>query len=108
VRISAGAFGVGLPYADLLLSPDHAIYINKVPVPAKHLVNGSTITQTRMDRITYFHTELPQHDVVLAHGLSVESFLDVKDRSDYANGTRPMKPHPDFRSRMWEAISARR
>jgi hypothetical protein len=96
VRIGAGAFGVGLPFADLLLSPDHAIYINKVLVPVTHLVNGSTTTQSRMDRVTYFHIELPQHDMVLAHGLSVESFLDVKDRSDYANGSGPMKRHPDF------------
>ena len=103
VRISAGAFGVGLPYTDLLLSPDHAVYINNVLIPVKHLVNGSTIVQIKVDRVTYYHIELKQHDVVLAHGLSVESFLDMKDRSDYANSSGPMKLHPDFSSRMWEA-----
>jgi T5SS/PEP-CTERM-associated repeat protein len=104
VRISAGAFGAGLPYIDLMLSPDHAVYINDVLIPVKHLINGSTIEQIKVDRIAYYHIELPRHDIVLAHGLSVESFLDMKDRSNYANGDGPMKLYPDFSSRMWEAF----
>lgn len=103
VRIRAGAFGFGLPLADLLLSPDHAVYINNVLIPVKHLVNGSTITQIRLDQITYYHIELRRHDVVLAHGLSVESFLGVNDRADYANTNGPVKLHPDFSSRQWRA-----
>ena len=108
VRISAGAFGVGLPYTDLLLSPDHAVHINNVLIPVKHLINGSTIAQIKVDRVTYYHIELPQHDVVLAHGLSVESFLDMKDRSDFANAGGMMKLYPDFSSRMWEAYGCAR
>lgn len=103
VCISSGAFGFGLPHTDLLLSPDHAVYINKVLIPVKHLINGGTIAQTKVDQITYYHIELRQHDIVLAHGLSVESFLGVKDRTDYANGDGPVKLHPDFSSRVWRA-----
>jgi hypothetical protein len=57
-----------------------------------------------MDRVTYYHFELPRHDVVLAHGLPAESYLDMKDRSDYANGPGPIRLYPNFYTRMWEAF----
>ncbi len=104
VRISAGAFGPGLPHADLFLSPDHAVYINAVLIPVRHLINGSTIAQVPVDHVTYHHIELPEHGVVLAQGLPAESFLDMKDGSNYANGAGPIRLYPDFTARMWEAF----
>ena len=86
VRVAAGAFGPGLPHADLWLSPDHAVYVNEVLIPVRYLVNGSTIAQVKVDSITYHHIELAQHDVLLAEGLPAESFLDMKDGSNYAEG----------------------
>jgi fibronectin-binding autotransporter adhesin len=77
VRIAANAFGKDLPQCDLYLSPDHALFIDGALIPAKHLVNGDTIVQVPTDAITYFHIELPQHDVILAEGLPVESYLSV-------------------------------
>src|SRR5208282_3520989 len=65
VRVAAEAFGPGRPHADLFLSPDHAVYIGDVLIPVKHLINGSTIAQVPAERVTYYHLELPQHDVVL-------------------------------------------
>ena len=50
VRVSAGAFGEGLPRRDLWLSPDHAVYMQGVLVPIKLLVNGSTIRQIHNER----------------------------------------------------------
>ena len=104
VRIAAGAFGPGQPHSDLFLSPDHAVYVGEVLIPAKCLINGSTIVQVPMDHITYYHIELPQHDVVLAQGLPAESYLDMKDRSNYANAPGPVSLYPDFATRMWEAF----
>jgi autotransporter passenger strand-loop-strand repeat protein len=104
VRIAAGAFGPGRPHSDLLLSPDHAVHVGGVLIPVRCLVNGDTIVQVPVDRVTYYHIELPQHDVVLAQGLEAESYLDVKDRSDYANGPGPVRLYPDFSARMWEAF----
>jgi hypothetical protein len=103
VRIAAGAFGTGLPHRDLLLSPDHAVYVGDVLIPVKYLINGSSIAQVPVDAVTYYHVELPQHGVLLAEGLPVESYLDTGDRGNFANGDGPVALHPDFASRAWEA-----
>ena len=110
VRISAGAFGTGLPARELTLSPDHAVYVNAVLIPVKYLVNGRTIVQEPVDRVTYRHLELPRHDVMFAEGLPAESYLDVGDRTNFANGGKVMRLFPDFSTPafdiavMWEAM----
>ncbi|MDR3537262.1 MAG: Hint domain-containing protein [Acetobacteraceae bacterium] len=103
VRVAAGAFGPGQPHTDLFLSPDHAVFVGAVLIPVKHLINGDTIAQVSMDQVTYYHVELPQHDVVLAQGLSVESFLDIKDGANYADARGAVPLCPDYSSRIWEA-----
>ena len=86
VRISAGAFGDGLPVRDLRVSPGHALYIDGVLIPAGALVNGATIVQEEVESIRYFHVELESHDVLLAEGLPCESYLDDGNRATFANG----------------------
>ncbi len=103
VRVLAGAFGPGRPQRDLLLSPDHAIYVDDVLIPVKYLINASTIVQVPMDVVTYYHVELACHDVVLAEGLPAESYLDIDDRSNFDNGGAVVRMHPDFATRVWEA-----
>lgn len=56
-----------------------------------------------MDRITYDHVEPARHDAPLGEGLPMESYLDVGDRGDFANGGVPVWLYPDFSARMWEA-----
>ena len=68
VRVSAGAFGEGRPYRDLWLSPDHAVFVQDVSIPIKALINGTTIRQVAVDRVTYHHVELPRHELLLAEG----------------------------------------
>jgi hypothetical protein len=96
VRVSAGAFDDGLPRRDLWLSPDHAIFADGMLVPIKRLINGSTITQVPVDGVTYYHVELPEHDLLLAEGLPAESYLDTGNRSNFANGGGAIALHPDF------------
>ena len=103
VRISAGAFGNRRPRRDLWLSPDHAVFANDVLIPVKYLINDRTIVQVPVDEVIYYHVELPRHDVVLAEGLPVESYLHVGDRSNFDNGGGPVALYPDFASRTWEA-----
>jgi hypothetical protein len=103
VRVKAHAFGPGLPERDLVLSPDHAVYVNDVLIPVKQLENGSSIAQVPVDRVTYYHVELPRHDVILAEGMPAESYLDVGDRSNFENGGGPVALFPNFTALKWEA-----
>jgi hypothetical protein len=102
VRISAGAFGAGMPHRDLFLSPDHAVYANGVLIPVKYLINDASIAQIRVDSVTYFHVELPRHEALLVEGLPAESYLDTGNRGDFANGGGSMRLHPDFASVIWD------
>ena len=96
VRIAANAFGHGSPKRDLLLSPDHAVLVEHVLIPIRHLLNGSTVAQIERDAITYYHIELPRHDVLLADGMPAESYLEAGARDAFANGGSVMQLHPDF------------
>jgi hypothetical protein len=107
VRIRAGAFGPGQPRIDLVLSPDHAIHLSGRLIPVRYLLNGATIVQEQVARITYHHVELADargeavHDTILAAGLPVETFLDTAGRADFANGGIVVKAVPDFARDMW-------
>jgi hypothetical protein len=70
----------------------------------KHLVNGTSIAQVPVAAVTYFHVELARHDVLLAEGLPAESYLDMKDGSNYARTPGPVVMHPEYAARMWEAL----
>jgi len=96
VRVRAGAFAAAEPNRDLWLSPDHALYLDGVLVPVRHLIDGEAVAQVPMASVTYFHVELPLHDVVLAEGLPCESYLDSGDRANFANGGPVVTLHPDF------------
>lgn len=111
VRIAAGAFAPAIPARDLVLSPDHAIFVPSeasaddagVLIPAKYLVNGTTIRREPVDRIDYYHVELPRHDVLLAEGLTTESYLDIGDNAGFDPAGRVVALHPDFTAHQWEA-----
>ena len=102
VRVRAGAFGPGLPARDLWLSPQHAIYDEGVLVPAKLLVNGSTVTQEPVARVEYFHVKLERHDLLVAEGLACESYLDTGDRASFEGGGAALVLHPDFARLVWD------
>jgi hypothetical protein len=87
VRILAGALGENLPARDLLVSPDHAMFIEGVLVQAGALVNGTTIVRESnvADVFTYYHLELDAHCLVLAEGAATETFVDNIDRMAFDN-----------------------
>ena len=97
IRIEAGALADNAPSRDLLLSPDHSVYVDGVLIPAKYLVNGSTVVQLDQPWITYHHIELAEHDVVLANGLASETYLETGNRANFAAQSEAVfAPHPDF------------
>jgi hypothetical protein len=105
ICLRAGAFGPGRPFRDLWLSPDHALFINNVLLPIRHLVNGQTIRQQPRDEVTYWHVELAKHSVLHAEGVPAESYLDTGNRSAFANGGPVVALHPDFTAQAWEMRS---
>lgn len=98
VRIRADAFAPARPTRDLFLSPDHAVLAEGVLIPVKHLLNGRTVAQVAVDEVVYFHLELPRHAVILAEGLTVETYLDTGDRGAFTDAAGPRMLHPVFGS----------
>ncbi len=85
VRIAAHAFADGLPRRDLLVSPEHALFVDGVLIPAHRLLNDRSVTQDAPACVEYFHVELDRHEVLLAEGLPAESYLDTGNRTMFAN-----------------------
>ncbi|MDF0491402.1 Hint domain-containing protein [Sphingomonas sp. H39-1-10] len=106
VRVTADAFGPGLPERDVRLSPGHAVYVDGVLVPVGHLVNGATIVQEAVEQIRYFHIELDSHDVLLAEGLPCESYLDDGNRRSFANGGESVELHGRLDPKSWDDACA--
>lgn len=96
VRIAAHAFGQDRPKRALFLSPDHAVFVEDVLIPVKFLINGTTIAQIQLGTVTYYHIELPSHDVLLAENLPAESYLETGGRAAFENGSNVTQLHPDF------------
>ena len=101
--VRARAFGVGCPSRDLVLSPDHALFLDGVLVPVKHPVNGRSVAHAPGGCQTYWHVELAMHDVVLAEGLAVETFLDVVGQHAGFDDARRVLVHPGHAAREWDA-----
>lgn len=86
IRIRSGAFGIGTPDEDLLVSPGHRMVVRgavardlfntpEVLVSARDLVNGDSVQlDTNVREVTYIHMLLPRHEIVFANGLETESF----------------------------------
>ena len=87
IRVTANAFGEGLPVRDLYLSPEHAIYWEGTLLPIKELIDGQAVAQIERDCVTYWHVELDAHDVLLAEGLPAESYLANGNREEFGEGS---------------------
>lgn len=86
VLIRAGAMGDGLPWADLVVSPQHRIWLSdwrtqllfgepEVLVPAKALIDGVGIVAAPLSAVTYCHILFDRHEIVTSNGIRSESLF---------------------------------
>ena len=68
-------------------------------MPARCVVNGSTIVRDHVGQVDYYHVELATHDILLAEGAPFESFVDDDSRGMFHNAAEfgvlyPGAPQP--------------
>src|SRR5262245_20096717 len=88
VRVSRFALNEQTPQRDLYVSPNHALLLDGVLIPAMSLVNGTSIVQAMpegVEKIDYFHIELETHEVIFAEGVAAETLLVMNDHEPFAD-----------------------
>jgi hypothetical protein len=89
IRVARFAIDDHSPHSDLYLSPLHCIFFNETLIPAKYLINGTSVAQgvpSDMSAIEYYHIELDTHEVLYAEGALVESLFDGdSEREHFSN-----------------------
>ncbi len=96
ICFKAGSLARNVPRRDLWVSPEHAMFIDGILIPARCLVNGNSVFQaSQSDLVEYFHIELDRHDVIVAEGAQSETYVDDDNRGRFHNAHAFRKLYPD-------------
>jgi O-antigen biosynthesis protein len=96
IMIRAGALGDFQPRRDLHVSAEHALYIGGSLVPAGLLTNGVSIfADPEVRSVSYYHLEFSSHEIIFAHGVAAESFVDDHSRQMFDNASEFALLYPD-------------
>jgi hypothetical protein len=96
IRFKAGSIADRVPARDLYVSPENAMFLDGVLVPARHLVNGVSILKVEgMEAVEYFHFEFDRHALIYAEGAAAESFVDDDSRMLFHNADEYRQLYPD-------------
>lgn len=88
IRIVKNALGENSPDMDLLVTPEHCMLICGKFIPARMLVNNTSIMyDTSFESYDYYHVETETHSAILANNALSESFLDSGDKGNFNNDT---------------------
>lgn len=96
IMISKDVYGDGIPFADLMLSPQHRVKVSdwrtellfgepSILLAVKHLVDGHRVIQQNVSEVTYYHIMFDRHELISSNGLISES-LHAGDMANLAIG----------------------
>ncbi|MBO1358591.1 Hint domain-containing protein [Acetobacter sacchari] len=84
IRILRNAIADGVPYKDMLITPEHGLLFDGNFVPARMLVNDRSVFYDRsITEYEYYHVETEKHSVIVADGAPTESYLDTGNRQTF-------------------------
>jgi hypothetical protein len=97
IRIKAGALSEKVPSRDLLISTDHALFVDGILIHAGALINDVSIVRERnvSSSFTYYHVEVDDHSLILAENTPAETFIDNVDRMRFDNWDEYQALYPE-------------
>lgn len=105
IRILQNAIADGVPYKDMLITPEHCLFFNNQFIPAYMLVNNNSIFYDySITHYTYYHIETEQHSVINADGMLTESYLDTGNRHSFFQDRNVVSIHN--KNKVWNIDSA--
>jgi hypothetical protein len=94
IRIVRDAVAEGIPPRDLLVGPGQILFLSGTPIPARFLLNGTTVlVEPRWASVDYFHVSLTGPGRALAELIPVHACDDVAARRAFGmDGVMELHP----------------